>query len=178
MAEATIRLTLNGAQRSQVFAHLLTYLFHLAAHPSERRVKADMEIIQEVTYRLFQKCLETSEESVFQLSLKEGLMVRSAFLYLKDLYKQHMQAESSALALEHLSVCLSLLQEAKQQALSNGECEAVEEGERGQATDADETTIHALDAGSVSQPSGEQRQEEKAARIMEETALKSRKRNV
>lgn len=118
MAEVTIQLTFNSAQRSQWFAHLLTYLFHLASHPGERRVKADIAIIQEVMYRLFQTCLETDEESVFLLSQKEALMVHSTLLYLKDLYQQHMQAEASVLALEHLSACLSLLQEAEQRASS------------------------------------------------------------
>lgn len=114
MEEASISLTLNQAQRSQLFAHMLVYLFSLTLKPAVPRHQVGMEIAQEVAYRLLQFCENESDEMVFLLNPKEAQVIRYVLMMLKPVYEQWPESPVTPLAIEHLTACLLLLREAEQ----------------------------------------------------------------
>jgi hypothetical protein len=120
MEEEMISLPLDQAQRAQLFAHLLTYLLCLAMPSARHRASKDLAILQEVAYRLHQFCLRP-EERLFGLSMKELATVRRTLLLLQPLYEQEPNGEPYAFVREHLSSCLSLVQQAEQHAKPNAE---------------------------------------------------------
>lgn len=115
MEEETIPLPLDQAQRAQLFAHLLTYLLCLAMTPAGCNEQEDLALIQEVAYRLHQFC-HTPHEHIFQLSRKELTAVTVTLRLLQPLYEQQPEVEANAFVLEHLSSCLSLVQQAEHHA--------------------------------------------------------------
>lgn len=113
MAETATRLTLNRAQRSQFFAHLLIYLCSLTLKPLAPRHQESLEIIRDVTRRLYLFCLDESDETTFWLSQKEAQFIRYVLLMLKLFYEQWPNSPDTPLAIAHLSACLLILQEAE-----------------------------------------------------------------
>lgn len=112
MDETAIRLTLDRAQRAQLFAHLVVYLSSLTLSPLAPRHEASFEEIHEVAYRLHRFCLDESEEAAFWLSSQEAQLVQEVLIQLKPIYGQWPESPETPLALEHLSACLLLLQKA------------------------------------------------------------------
>ena len=116
MAERVLSLHLKQAQRSQLFAHLMTYLFSIALHTTfvDNVSPGNREIAQEIAYRLFRLCGDESEEGIFLLSLEEGQVIKDALLRLQPMYEQWAKTAADTFALEHLFTCRLLLQEAEQ----------------------------------------------------------------
>ena len=114
MPERMLQLTLNRHQRFAFFTHIMMYLFDLTHHPSEPRPKELIETLQEVAYQL-RLLRENEPESLEVAFLPEAVeAIKKMMAILQPLYEQWEQRETYSVALQDLTACRKLIEEAEQ----------------------------------------------------------------
>lgn len=116
MTKNTLTLTLNPGQRSQLLAHLFTYLYSLISQPNASRPRYALDLLQEIATRLFRWSGYPQEELSFSFTLEEAQAIKEALAQVQPYYEQWPDVEESTMALRHLVACRLLLQEAEQRA--------------------------------------------------------------
>ena len=119
MAEAETRgmkLRLSRAQRWQLYAHCLTYMYSLMWNPSASRQDATRDNVQAIGIRLAGLWKDEQEDVLLTLSASEVQALQTMCTALQPLYAQWSTTKASAQALEHLTACCAMLEEAEQHA--------------------------------------------------------------
>jgi hypothetical protein len=115
---AGVEVLLSRAQRWQLYAHCLTYMYSLMWNPSAPRQDAMIDGIQGVGIRLAGSWKEEQEEVLLALSADEVQALQAMCAALQPLYEQWSTTAASAQALEHLENCRAWLEKAEQHAQS------------------------------------------------------------
>ena len=114
MAETRFQLEFNREQRAQLFAHVMVYLLHLTKVRTPTSESA-MESVRGIVDQLFLVSGDASAQFSLTLTIQERDALQQMFFTLPPLYEQWSDAAMRRNALEHLSICRLLLQQAEQQ---------------------------------------------------------------
>jgi len=117
MLEKSVVLTLNQEQQFALFAQVLTYMFRLAYHPAPQS-RETIERLKDVAYEV--RPWREGAQASLEMSLSPEVVgvLKHMIDTLQALYVQWAQQKDSLVALQHLKICRTLIEEAEQQAKS------------------------------------------------------------
>lgn len=117
MPEKPVVLTLNQEQQFVLFAQVLTFMFSLAYHPAPQSGET-IERLKDVAYEVRPWRGDAQASLEMSLSSETIGVLKHMIGTLETLHVQWPQHKDSLLALQHLKICRTLIEEAEQQAKS------------------------------------------------------------